>query len=110
MIAKHMFVKKKTLGLFLATAALVVVLAGCNDTLRQFIVPVPQPGGDPAALSDAIVLSTNPNPGALGSDLHIDVSGDSVVDGGILAEPPADDVFQVGENHGRQNEPLATLT
>ena len=60
MIAKHMFVKKKTLGLFLATAALVVVLAGCNDTLRQFIVPVPQPGGDPAALSDAIVLSTNP--------------------------------------------------
>ncbi len=84
MIAKHMFVKKKTLGLLLATAALVVALAGCNDTLRQFIVPVPQPGGDPAALSDAIVLSTNP--GGLGSNLHIDVSGDSVI--GVVSVGP----------------------
>ena len=86
MIAKHMFLKKKTLGLLLATAALVVLLAGCNDTLRQFITPVPQPGGDPAALSHAIVLSTNPNPGALGSDLHINVSGDSVV--GVVSVGP----------------------
>jgi YVTN family beta-propeller protein len=85
MIAKHMFVKKKTLGLLLATAALVVVVAGCNDTLRQFIVPVPQPGGDPAALSDAIVLSTNP--GGLGSDLHIDVSGDTVI--GVVSVGPS---------------------
>ena len=84
MIAKHMFVKKKTLGLFMATAALVVVLAGCNDTLRQFIVPVPQPGGDPATLSNAIVLSINP--GGLGSDLHINVSGDSVV--GVVSVGP----------------------
>lgn len=75
---------RKALWLLLATAVLIVLGTGCNDTLRQFITPVPAPGGDPAALSHAIVLSTNPgtptasNP-ALGSDLHIDVSGDSVV-------------------------------
>ncbi|HKT48844.1 MAG TPA: YncE family protein [Candidatus Angelobacter sp.] len=75
---------RKALWLLLATAVLIVLVTGCNDTLRQFITPVPAPGGDPGALSHAIVLSTNPatptasNP-ALGSDLHIDVSGDSVV-------------------------------
>ena len=86
MIAKHMFLKhkQKTLGLLLATATLVMVLAGCNDTLRQFITPVPQPGGDPSALSHAIVLSSNP--GGLGSDLHINVSGDSVV--GVISMGP----------------------
>lgn len=84
MIAKHTFVKHKSLGLLLATAAVMVVLAGCNDTLRQFITPVPQPGGDPAPFSHAIVLSTNP--GGLGSDLHINVSGDSVV--GVVSVGP----------------------
>jgi len=75
---------RKALWLLLVTAILTVLVTGCNDTLRQFITPVPAPGGDPGALSHAIVLSTNPatptasNP-ALGSDLHIDVSGDSVV-------------------------------
>lgn len=75
---------RKALWLLLTTAVLIVLVTGCNDTLRQFITPVPAPGGDPGALSHAIVLSTNPatptasNP-ALGSDLHIDVSGDSVV-------------------------------
>lgn len=74
---------RKALWLSLATAILAVLVTGCNDTLRQFITPVPPPGGDPGALSHAIVLSTNPatptasNP-ALGSNLHIDVSGDSV--------------------------------
>lgn len=79
MIAKHTFLKYRPLGLLLVTAALAALLAGCNDTLRQFITPVPLPGGDPAGLSHAVVLSTNPSPGALGSDLHINVSGDSVV-------------------------------
>jgi len=75
---------RKALWLLLVTAILTLLVTGCNDTLRQFITPVPAPGGDPGALSHAIVLSTNPatptasNP-ALGSDLHIDVSGDSVV-------------------------------
>jgi len=74
---------RKALWLSLVIAILAVLVTGCNDTLRQFITPVPAPGGDPGALSHAIVLSTNPatptasNP-ALGSDLHIDVSGDSV--------------------------------
>lgn len=75
---------RKALWLLLTAAVLIVLVTGCNDTLRQFITPVPAPGGDPGTLSHAIVLSTNPatptasNP-ALGSDLHIDVSGDSVV-------------------------------
>lgn len=71
-----MIPEKKSLGLALFALLLVAGLAGCNDTLRQFINPVPQPGGDPAGLSHAVVLSTNP--AGKGSDLHIDVAGDSV--------------------------------
>jgi YVTN family beta-propeller protein len=65
----------------LSLGILMVLAAGCNDTLRQFIVPVPSPSGDPGALAHAITLSTNPLPpaGGDGSDMHIDVSGDSSV-------------------------------
>ena len=59
------------LGIFM------LVAAGCNDTLRQFIVPVPGPSGDPGTLAHAITLSTNPAPLSDGSDMHIDVSGDT---------------------------------
>jgi YVTN family beta-propeller protein len=68
----------RTLWLVLCAAIVVVLAVGCNDTLRQFIVPVPQPTGDPGTLAHAITLSTNP-PSGNGSDLHIDVSGDSNV-------------------------------
>jgi YVTN family beta-propeller protein len=73
----------KALWLALFTAILIVIATGCNDTLRQFITPVPGPGGDPGTLSHAVVLSTNsivPSDGspAVGSTLHIDVSGDTV--------------------------------
>jgi DNA-binding beta-propeller fold protein YncE len=74
----------------------VSLLAGCNDTLRQFIIPVPKPTGDTGALANAVVLSTNPS-GGNGSTLHIDVSGDSlagVVDTGM------DPVF-LGKGPGR---------
>ena len=57
--------------------ALLLLAMGCNDTLRQFIVPVPQPNGDPGALAHAITLSTNPS--GNGTDMHIDVTGDSGV-------------------------------
>jgi len=78
-----MILNRKALWLALLSAALIVLFTGCNDTLRQFITPVPGPGGDPGILSHAIVTSTNPavpTPGnpAVGSNLHIDVSGDSV--------------------------------
>lgn len=75
---------RKILWLVLVTAILIVLGTGCNDTLRQFITPVPGPGGDPGTLAHAVVLSTNPatptagNP-AVGTALHIDVSGDTVV-------------------------------
>src|SRR5712675_1891948 len=69
----------KTMWL-LSLGILVVVAVGCNDTLRQFIVPVPSPSGDPGTLAHAITLSTNPLlAGGVGSDMHIDVSGDSSV-------------------------------
>jgi DNA-binding beta-propeller fold protein YncE len=68
----------KTMWL-LSLGILMVLAAGCNDTLRQFIVPVPSPSGDPGTLAHAITLSTNPVHDAPGSDMHIDVSGDSSV-------------------------------
>ena len=69
----------KTMWLLAGLGILMVLAAGCNDTLRQFIVPVPSPSGDPGTLAHAITLSTNPVPAANGSDMHIDVSGDSSV-------------------------------
>jgi YVTN family beta-propeller protein len=71
----------------LACLALVsmFLLAGCNDTLRQFITPVPKPGGDPSGLANAIVLSQNPT--GNGSTLHIDVSGDSI--SGVVTTGPS---------------------
>ncbi len=70
----------KTFKLLFSTASLlvlVVLAVGCNDTLRQFITPVPQPGGDPGRVGNAITLSTNPL--GNGSDTHINVSGDTEV-------------------------------
>ncbi len=69
----------RALWLFVCTAALLLLAMGCNDTLRQFITPIPAPTGDPGALSHAIILSTNPVASAPGSDMHIDVSGDTAV-------------------------------
>lgn len=62
----------------IAFASLLLAM-GCNDTLRQFITPVPAPTGDPSSLAHGITLSTNPAASAPGSDMHIDVSGDSSV-------------------------------
>ena len=77
---------RKKLWLVLCAAVSVAVLAGCNDTLRQFIVPVPKPTGDPGASAHAIVLSTNPAAGGNGSTFHIDVSGDTAV--GVVRTGP----------------------
>jgi YVTN family beta-propeller protein len=76
----------KAMWLLAGLGILVLLAAGCNDTLRQFIVPVPPPTGDPGSLAHAITLSTNPIPSADGSDLHIDVSGDTNV--GIVTVGP----------------------
>jgi YVTN family beta-propeller protein len=69
----------KTMWLLASLSILMLVAVGCNDTLRQFIVPVPSPSGDPGTLAHAITLSTNPLASGVGSDMHIDVSGDSSV-------------------------------
>lgn len=69
----------QALWLFLGTSALLLLAMGCNDTLRQFITPIPPPTGDPGTLAHAITLSTNPATDGQGSDLHVDVSGDTSV-------------------------------
>jgi YVTN family beta-propeller protein len=75
-----MKVSFKTMWLLASLGILMILAAGCNDTLRQFITPVPSTSGDPGTLSHAITLSTNPLPaGGNGSDMHIDVSGDTSV-------------------------------
>ena len=76
----------KAMWLLAGLGILMLLAAGCNDTLRQFIVPVPPPTGDPGALAHAITLSTNPVLSSDGSDLHIDVSGDTNV--GIVTVGP----------------------
>ena len=73
-----MKVSFKAMWLLAGLGILMLLAAGCNDTLRQFITPVPSPSGDPGTLAHAITLSTNPS-GGDGSDMHIDVSGDSSV-------------------------------
>ncbi|HET7871305.1 MAG TPA: YncE family protein [Terriglobales bacterium] len=101
--------KNKTLGLAFVAAALISLATGCNDTLRQFINPIPGPAGNPGSLAHAIVLSTNPGngqPGLLpaqgcnvagtGSNLHIDVSGDSVV--GVVSTGPNPQFLGKGGN------------
>lgn len=82
---------RKSLWLALLTGVIMLLASGCNDTLRQFITEVPGPAGNPGTISNAIVLSTNPavptdGTVAVGSDLHIDVSGDSVA--GIVPVGP----------------------
>ena len=75
-----MKVSFKAMWLLASLCVLMVLAVGCNDTLRQFIVPVPGPSGDPGRLAHAITLSTNPAvPPNNGSDMHINVSGDSSV-------------------------------
>jgi YVTN family beta-propeller protein len=74
----------KTPLLALLAAIAVALLAGCNDTLRQFIVPLPAPAGNPGAPANAVVLSTNPS--GNGSTMHINVSGDTLV--GTLSVGP----------------------
>lgn len=92
-----MISNQKRLGLLLAAALTVVLIGGCNDTLRQFIVPVPKPTGDPKAISHAVILSTNPAPSSNGSTLHIDVSGDTIA--GVVSAGP-NPVF-LGRNASR---------
>jgi YVTN family beta-propeller protein len=86
----------RTLWLAAATAVFMLAVAGCNDQLRQFIIPIPKPGGDPGSLANAIVLSTNPAPASSGSTLHIDVSGDTIV--GQVTTGPNPVFFGIASN------------
>src|SRR5215472_10917914 len=91
-----MTLSSKKLWLAAVTAVFVLAAAGCNDTLRQFIIPIPKPGGDPGSLDHAIVLSTNPAPSSNGSTMHIDVSGDTIV--GQVTTGPNPVFFSITSN------------
>lgn len=59
----------------LLLAILLVLTEGCGNTFRPTIVPLPGQSGDPASLSQALVLATNPT--GPGSVTHINASGDT---------------------------------
>jgi YVTN family beta-propeller protein len=92
-----MISKSRSFWLALLAVLCLVVVVGCGDTFRQFITAVPGPTGDPGNLSHAVVLSTNPTSGAAGSDLHINVSGDTIA--GIVPVGPNPLFF--GDSQGR---------
>jgi DNA-binding beta-propeller fold protein YncE len=73
-----MIAKYRSFWLGLATVVCLLLVVGCGNTFRQFITPVPGPTGDPGTLSHAVITSTNPGPFGSGSDLHVNVSGDSL--------------------------------
>jgi YVTN family beta-propeller protein len=87
----------KKLWLAAVTAVFVLAAAGCNDTLRQFIIPIPKPGGDSGTLSHAIILSTNPaSATSNGSTMHIDASGDTIV--GVVPTGPNPVFLSIANN------------
>jgi len=59
----------------LLLAILLVLVEGCGNTFRPTIIPLPGASGDPASLSQALVLATNPT--GPGSVTHINGSGDT---------------------------------
>jgi YVTN family beta-propeller protein len=69
----------QALWLYVCAGALLLLAMGCNDTLRQFITPIPPPTGDPGTPADAVTLSNNPVATNPGSNMHINVSGDTSV-------------------------------
>jgi YVTN family beta-propeller protein len=103
----------RSLWLVFVTTILVMLAAGCNDTLRQFIVPVPATTGNPEPLSHAIILSTNPAPAGIGSNTHIDVSGDTNVGVVPVGQSPVflgktlSNAFVI--NSGAGNPPTVTV-
>ncbi|MCU1307368.1 MAG: 40-residue beta-propeller repeat containing protein, partial [Acidobacteriaceae bacterium] len=63
---------------FMAIVLSVFFEAGCGDTFRPIALPIVQPGGQPLAQANAVVVS-NAGPSVDGVTTHIDTSGDTVV-------------------------------
>jgi len=74
----------RTILAVLALTVCLFIMSGCGDTFRPTITPVFKPGGDPASLGQAVVLSTNP--AGNGSTMHINTSGDTNV--GVVTVGP----------------------
>jgi YVTN family beta-propeller protein len=90
-----MIAKFRSLWLGLAAVLCLLLVVGCGNTFRQFITPVPGPSGDPGDLSHAVVTSTNPAASGLGSNLHVNVSGDSL--SGVVPLGPTPFFFGYGQ-------------
>jgi len=83
---------KRTRVIALAlTLAGFVVAAGCGDTYRPIVIPIQNPGGDPATSSLAFVLSQNPGlangtcpgggaPPCAGTVTTLSVPGESILE------------------------------
>src|SRR5258708_15208320 len=89
-----MIAKYRSFWLGLVTVVCLLLVVGCGNTFRQFITPVPGPTGDPGTLSHAVVTSTNPAPFGSGTDLHVNVSGDSL--SGVVTLGPSPAFFGFG--------------
>src|SRR5260370_38486677 len=69
-----------------AGVLMLVLLTSCGDTFRPVAVPIPQPGGDPAGVGNAIILSANfaappsgtPGPRAPCTAAHLNPSADTL--------------------------------
>jgi YVTN family beta-propeller protein len=59
------------------TLVLAVLVAGCGETFRPVVLPEPQPGPDPQAPKQALVLSTTGAAPGIGT--HINLAGDTNV-------------------------------
>jgi YVTN family beta-propeller protein len=61
-------------SLFISTVLICFFVAGCGETFRPVVTPIPQPGPDPQGAKNAIVLSQAASGG--GVTTHLDVSAD----------------------------------
>lgn len=70
-------IRLRALGAFVGSLLALFLLAGCGDTFRPVVRPIPQPGPDPEARALAVIVSEGG--GGAGNTTSINVSGDSNV-------------------------------
>jgi YVTN family beta-propeller protein len=92
---ERMISRKRAVWSALVISVCLTLLAGCGDTFRPTITAQNQPSGDPGVAGQAVVLASNP--AGVGSDTHINTSGDTNV--GVVAVGP-NPVF-LGKGTGR---------
>ncbi|MCU1310271.1 MAG: 40-residue beta-propeller repeat containing protein [Candidatus Angelobacter sp.] len=93
---------------FMAIVLSVFFEAGCGDTFRPIALPIVQPGGQPQAQANAVIIS-NAGPAVDGTTTHIDTTGDSNVGQVTVGRSPihatfvSSNQFTVVANSGSDN-------